>query len=412
LKILIVTQYYPPEYAIVPSTLAEKLVERGHDVRVLTSFPNYPHGRLFDGYRQSWRSRELDSGVDILRVPMFINHSQSAMARILNYLSFGVSTCLASSFSRGAEVVYVYASQMTAASAPYVWNRTRGIPYILHVQDLWPESITDSSIIQGSKAKKVIRAVLTPFLTAAYRRAAAVITIAPTMRRILAERGVAEDRLHTVFNWADESQTGPSAQTEVGRGRRLQIVYAGNLGDMQDLDTVVKAAALVRDLANLRIVFVGTGVAEQRLRRLAAELSLENIEFRGRISPEKMVEVYAESDFQLVTLKDIAIFRGTIPSKLQGSLARGVPIITNVAGDVSSIVSQERVGLAAPPEDEVALAALFREACSMSGEKRRALGENSHNLYQRSMSATAGVDAIEALLSAAAKQRNSGARAE
>ena len=406
MKILIVSQYYPPELALIPSVLAERLADLGHSVKVLTGFPNYPEGKLYAGYKQSWRHQETHGRITIKRVPMFIDHSQNPLARIASYVSFAIGTILASSFARGTDVVYVYATQMTAAAAPHIWRRTYGIPYVLHVQDLWPESIIDSSLVRSGLTKKLIVGLLTPWLSAVYRRSSAVIAIAPTMRRMLLQRQVPNEKLHTVLNWADDVPTVTVPGRTPKETRGVRIVYAGNLGDMQDLETVLEAARLVQDLADFRIVFVGTGVAEKRLKQIARDNGLENVEFYGRVEPNHMDSIYAESDFQLVTLKDIPIFRGTIPSKLQGSLAHGVPVITTVAGDVTAIVHEEGVGLTAPPENATALAAVFREAHSMPNNVRERLGKRGRDLYLRSMSAHAGVVAIEAILIAAVNESN------
>ena len=291
---------------------------------------------------------------------------------------------------------------MTAAVAPHFWRITRRTPYVLHVQDLWPESITDSSLIKSSVVGRVVSGILSPWLSAVYKHSSAVIAIAPTMRNMLASREVDENRLHTVFNWAEDSDDPTTPTSLIRPAGGMCVTYAGNLGDLQDLETVLEAARLVLDLVGFRIILVGTGVAEIGLRQQAAEKSLTNVEFRGRVAPTEMHLIYAESDFQLVTLKDIPIFRGTIPSKLQGSLAKGVPIITTVAGDVTVMVEDEGVGLTAPPENPVALAKAFRAAYLMSADDRTELGRRARALYLRSMSAQAGVDAIETILAEAA----------
>ncbi|WP_166789632.1 glycosyltransferase family 4 protein [Cryobacterium fucosi] len=406
MKILIVSQYYPPEFALIPSELAEQLSTRGHSVRVLTGFPNYPQGKLYAGFKQSWRHTEMQGEVLVRRVPMFIDHSQNGFARFANYLSFAFGAAMATSFARGTDVVYVYATQMTAAAAPQLWRRILGIPYVLHVQDLWPESITGSSIVRSGKVKKLVDRLLGPWLSSVYRCSAGVIAIAPTMRSILAERGVPDEKLHTVFNWAVDSAEVVRGSQEATCAGGLCVIYAGNVGDLQDLETALEAARMVQDLQGFRLVIVGTGVAEKRLRRIAAESDIGNVEFRGRVDPVNMSAIYEESDFQLVTLKDMPIFRGTIPSKLQGSLSKGVPIITNVAGDTTTIVGEEGVGFTAPPEDALALAQVFRNAHSLPDEARKELSRRSRELYLRSMSARAGVDAIEGVLQVATHGEN------
>lgn len=403
MRVVVVSQYFHPENVSIPTTLARELAARGHSVRVVTGFPNYPSGKLAEGYRQSLRHYEDQGAVRVRRVPLFISRSRNPVTRALNYLSFAASSLAASGFAKGADVVYVYATQMTAAIAPSWWRRLRGIPFVLHVQDLWPESITGSSMIRGRGATTLVGRILTPWLRGYYRRAAATVGISETMSRTLRERGVPADRSHTVYNWASPRSDGrePPARPVDGR-TGLSVVYAGNLGELQDLDTVVRAAALARDLDGFRLTIVGQGVAEQRLRALAAELGASNIAFLGRIAPDAMAEVYDDSDFQVVSLKDLEIFRGTIPSKFQESLAFGIPVIATVPGEVTEIVERNGLGLTSGPGDAAALAGVFRAAYDLPAAERVAMGRRAREFYLSTLSMRRGIDQMEAILGSAA----------
>lgn len=402
MRVLIVSQYYPPEAVPLPADLAQALASRGHQVKVLTGYPNYPSGSVFPGYRQRWRSVEHDGPVEIHRVPLFADHSQSAVRRMLNYASFAVSSATAGRLSRRADVVYVYATQMTAALGPWFWRCVGGRPYVLHVQDLWPDSITGSSLVSGGMKARVLEGALGPWLRSAYRRAAAVIGIAPTMVATLRSRGVPHDRAHLVYNWADAGQAvtrSPAAQDD---GTRAEIVYAGNVGDMQDLDTAVRAAHAAGD-SGVRLTIVGNGVARARLRELVAELGAANVRFEDPVPRERMPEVYARADFALVSLKDQPVFRGTIPSKFQAVLAAGVPVIATVQGDVRGIVETARLGIAADAEDVGSLETAFRAAAATAPEERQAMGARGRAFYDENFTRESGTTTIEELLSAAAK---------
>ena len=402
MKIGIVSQYYKPEEAKIPNGLAQELVRRGHSVRVVTGYPNYPGGRIFPGFKQRLVMREMDGKVAVRRVPLFISHSDNAMGRIANYLSFGFSVLTAPPFLRSADVIYVYATQMTAAIAPQIWNGFSRQPYVLHVQDLWPESITGSQMVKSSIQRRLVDAMLNPWLRAAYRKAAALIAIAPTMGGLLNQRGAEKSKTFTVLNWADEdaldSPAGIDAEERELGG--VTVVYAGSFGHLQDLQTAIAAARLVSDLPDFRLVLVGAGIAEQDLRR-AAE-GLHNVEFRSRVPISKMGGIYQLSDFQLVMLRNLPIFHGTVPSKLQGSLAAGVPVISTVPGDTADLVTNGRVGIVARPEDADSLAVAFREAHSMSPQLRQEMAQRANKFYQETMSMRVGVDRIEEILRDAA----------
>ena len=402
MKIAIVTQYYAPEAIRIPDTLAKQLLARGHEVRVITGYPNYPDGKLFDNYRQRWRHTERRGGIVVRRVPLLISHSYNPIARFINYLTFAFNAGLAYSWVRSADVVYVYATQMTPAIGPSLWRLFFRLPYVMHVQDLWPESVTGSTMAGGGAAKKVISGLLNPWLRYLYRTAAATIAIAPSMARMLVERGVPEDRIHTVLNWdASESETAPVARSRANE--YVSIVYAGNLGDHQDLDTVIEAANAVKHLVHLRVIIVGSGVAEARLRKLALSLNAHNVTFKGRVAPEEMGQIHADSDFEIVSLKDLEIFEGTIPSKLQASLANAIPVITTVRGDVKRLVNDYGIGFACDPEDAGQLARTFEKAANLNPFQRDQIGARAMKYYMDSMSIDHGVAQIERILTTSSR---------
>jgi colanic acid biosynthesis glycosyl transferase WcaI len=319
---------------------------------------------------------------------------------LLNYASFSLSTLAAGAFARDADVVYVYATQMTAAIAPSWWFRLFKLPFVLHIQDLWPESITGSSMVRKGTVSRAIDALLTPWLKGMYRRSAATIAIAPGMSELLVERGVQRDKAHTVFNWAPGSLAG-STRDHVRDGG-LRLMYAGNIGEMQDLETVVRAMALLADLEGLELEVVGSGVAEPAVRALSEQLGLGNVHFHGRVPREQMAPLYDSSDFQLVTLADLPIFRVTVPSKLQSSLASGTPVITTVGGDVADLVTSHSVGLTSPAGDAQSLADTIRGAYLMGDADRRAMGERAAKFYEETMTIDIGIDRIERILADAA----------
>lgn len=409
MKILVVSQYYDPEPIYIPATVARGLADRGHDVTVVTGFPNYPHGKLYSGFRQKLQTKESQGSVDVVRTPLWISHSKNPLGRIVNYLSFGFSAFSASLAVRGVDVVYVYATQMTPAIGPSLMRSIRGVPYVMHIQDLWPESITGSSMVGQGRAQAIISSVLTPWLRGLYRQASATIAIAPTMARMLVSRGVPSSRIRMIYNWANEHAQDAVSVAPISNSPSfrkpgdVRVVYAGNLGDHQDLETVIQAAKLVESEKNLSFEIYGAGMAEERLKDLAARLELDNLTFRGSVDSDAMKRVYAESDFQLITLRDREIFRGTIPSKLQASLFNGVAVLTNVAGDVAELCSRQDLGLSCEPGLAESMAEMFRRAARTTAEERRRMADNGRRFYSTQMSLSQGLDSLEAILIEASK---------
>ena len=398
MKVLVLSQYYPPERATIVPTIAQGLANKGHEVRVLTGYPNYPEGKIFPGYKQKWRSKEQHDDVEVLRVPLWADHSTNPVRRILNYVSFALTSSTARGFAKDVDVIYVYATQMTPALGPWLWKLFRGAPYVLHVQDLWPDSILESSIVASSRAGRIIRIVLEPWLRSVYSGAAGVIGIAPTMVKTLVKRGSDENKTVAVYNWADDSAPDKSSEKS---SERTEILFAGNIGDMQDLETVVRAAKRIEELP-IRITIVGDGVARDGVMTLAKQLGTTNVDFRGAVPRDEMPKIYSSADFSLVTLRDLEVFRGTIPSKFQASIAHGVPVITTVQGDLRRLVEEHKVGFTAEVEDAESLAQAMRSAHSMASENYSELQKRTRNVYLDHFSKRAGIDAVETVLTEAA----------
>lgn len=400
-NILIISQYFAPEPAQIPSDVAIGLRDRGHNVQVLTGFPNYPDGVLFQGTRQRWRKRDVVEGIDVLRVPLFPDHSHRAWARILNYLSFALSSATARSVSRQADVIYVYATQMTPALGPWLRRKAGGAPYVLHLQDLWPDSIIGSSLSGGKRVSKVIEKVLNTWLKKVYGKSSAVIAITASMQKILTARGVSTERVHLVYNWSSRT---PIEQTETDLGNSTtEIIYAGNLGEMQDLETAILAAAEVSD-SNVNLTLVGDGLMKRHLVKMVNELKINNVKFESSVARDRMTAKYAKAHFGLVSLKNHEVFHATVPSKFQAILGHGLPVITSVQGDVRSLTETYGLGFTADSESVKDLSRVFREAAESSPEQRAHMATQAQQIAQKMFSQESALDSIETILLSAANE--------
>jgi glycosyltransferase involved in cell wall biosynthesis len=387
--------------------MAEVLAARGNDVKVLTGFPNYPYGKILDGYQQRWSHREVRGDVTVRRVPLYASHDNNGLRRAANFLSFASSSSIeAPRFLADRDVIYSYATPATAAAAPFLTHALRGIPYVLHVLDLWPESVLESGMAGGRSLRPILNATLNTALGYLYRHAAHVIALAPTMKQTLISRGVPSNKVSVVMNPADfETPVAldPEVRARLGRPDRTLAVYAGNVGQMQDVETIVRAAAMCQGDVPIDVAIVGSGTKATAVRELARNLGTDNIRFFDRVDNSEMPAIYAASDYQLVTLKDRAVFKQTIPSKLACSLSAGCPIISTVSGDVADMCAAGGFGFSCGPEDPTALAELFRLASAESEEARRRKRQAALDYYWSNMSMGATVDSLETVLAGAMK---------
>jgi glycosyltransferase involved in cell wall biosynthesis len=397
MKIVILTQYFPPDPpGRIPDDIATELSIRGHDVKVLTTFPHYTTGRIAEGYRQKIHHIENHGRIQVRRVPIIPSHSSNPIGRIANYLSFAWSARLAKEFVRDADIIYVHGTPATVAAPARVWSKSLGIPFIYHVQDIWPESVTGSGFLP-KPVVNLTEKVINRWLSKVYSSAAAVNAIAPTAQELLIQRGVPSLKSHLVFNWSGE--TDEADNRERVRHPGLTLVYAGNLGKLQDLETVIRAAHRLRKLEGFRLLVAGSGAHEDNLKKLVAELRAGNtIQFLGRLDQEQIATLYAEADFQVVSLKNLDIFAATIPSKFQAGLSRGLPLITTVKGDVTRLVNEHGLGFSALPEDVDSVASAFLDAYKTSEEERQKLSQRARAFYESHLSKANAIDQIEAIL--------------
>ncbi|MBD8031021.1 glycosyltransferase family 4 protein [Corynebacterium gallinarum] len=398
MKILVLSQYFPPENSFYPDSVARNLSARGHSVRVLTGYPNYPEGIVHSGYKQCWRMREETSyGVEVLRVPLYTDHSQNALRRIMNYVSFGLSSATALKWVKDVDVIYVYAPQPTAAIGPWIWRRLGGAPYVVHVQDLWPDSITGSALVSKKLSARVIEKIINIWLKSIYKVSSGVIGIAPQMVKRLAERGNPKDRPHLIFNWADDHGKELELDESHFGEKAIKFIFAGNIGNMQDVESIVRAADILRN-HSIQIQIVGDGTQLDKVKKLARELELENVDFVGKVRREQMEALYTDADFSLVTLKDLPVFEGTIPSKFQGSIANALPVVTTVQGDLREIVEKEDIGFTAESENPASLASAIESAATLSSVDYSDLCARTRAVFVDRFSTKSGIDSLESLL--------------
>jgi glycosyltransferase involved in cell wall biosynthesis len=401
MRIVFVTQWFDPEPgAIRGLPLARWLQERGHEVRVITGVPNYPGGKVYPGYRiRLWQWEQM-SGVPVLRVPLYPNHGQSAVGRIANYTSFAISAATVGLALIGsADVAYVYHPPATVALPAVALKLLRGLPYVYHIADMWPESVVESGML-GRRGTRIVEHALSGWCKFAYRHATTVTVLSPGFKRLLLERGVPADKIEIVYNWTEEDvfrpvPRDPVLAAKLGLENGFNVIYAGNFGSFQGLESVIRAAVRLKQHPEIRIVFAGTGQKENELKQLAAGCGATNVRFIPPRPFREMAAINALADVLLVHLKDLPFFASTIPSKTQVALCSARPVLMAVRGDAAEVIRNAKAGLACEPGNESAIADAILVLFRMSEAERRQLGEAGREFYLREMSLSVGGTAME-----------------
>lgn len=402
MRVLLLTQWFDPEPTFKGMLFAQELRRQGHDVEVLTGYPNYPGGAVYDGYRIRPFERTVVDGIPVTRVALYPSHDSSGLKRLLNYGSFAATATIASLLGRRPDVAYVYHPPGTIAVPAVALRLLRGVPFVYDIQDLWPDTLASTGMISSPRALGVAGA----FMSAVYRRAAHVVVLSEGFKRRLRERGVPDDKVTVIPNWTHEQDiVAPDpdiARRELGIDDTFNVVFAGTMGKAQALETVLDAASMLRGRA-VRFVLIGGGVEVERLRERAAQVQLDNVQFLPRRPASEVGEVLAAADALLVHLKDDPLFAITIPSKTQAYLLVGKPILMGVPGDAAQLVEEAGAGLTFAPESPEALADAVLDLMALPSEERTAMASNGRDYYHRELSLAVGSARFATILERAAR---------
>jgi len=398
-RVLFLTQWFEPEPAFKGVKFAKALSEKGFEVEVATGLPNYPSGRIAPGYRPKPYHREVREGIVVHRLPLYPSHSQSSIGRIFNYLSFFVSALLFLLVrARCYDAIYVYHPPITvglaAALAGIVWRR----PFILDVQDLWPDTIAASGMAGTDRMSRL----LTPVCRFVYRRAAMVVGQSQRMTTLIVERGAARESAATIYNWADETHAypRPHSSTSVDIEAKFNVVFAGNIGRVQGLGAVVRAAHLAaRSAPKVQLTLIGDGIERDNIADLIKELDINNVTLLPGVPVSEIGNILADADIMVIHLADNPLFEVTVPSKTQFYMAMGKPILIGVRGEAAEIVEQARAGIATAPEDVDALAQAMVDMSRMTRTELEQLGRNARSAYEARFSFGAAMVSTAAIIS-------------
>jgi hypothetical protein len=398
--LLFLTDNFPPEVNAPASRTFEhcrEWVKKGHRVTVVTCAPNFPKGKVFDGYQNRAFHRETIEGIEVVRVWSYITANEGFVRRILDYLSFMLSAIVASPRIRGVDVVIGTSPQFFTAVAAYVVSRMKRIPFVFELRDLWPESIKAVGAMKDSFAIRMLER-LEMFL---YRKAARIVSVTDSFKQVLIRRGIDGSKIEVVTNGVDISRFQPRAKDpeltrQLGLEGKFVAGYIGTHGMAHALETLVEAAARLRD-EGFAFIFLGDGARKQVLREMAERLKLDNVIFIDSVPKADVPRYWSLLDVSVIHLRKTELFTTVIPSKLFECMGMGIPVLHGVEGESADIVRREKVGIPFEPEgvDQLceALRSLKSDPAKLQNFRRECL--RAANNYDRTFLAMRMLRALE-----------------
>lgn len=401
-KLLYLTEWFDPEPVFKGLRFARGLLDSGFEVEVATAFPNHPGGKVFPGYRIRAYQRQTMEGVPVHRLFVLPSHDRSGLRRMLTYCSFFVSALIFLLLRmRRYDVLYVYHPPimpgLAAALAALVHRR----PFILEIQDLWPDSVAAS----GMGRPWIVR-LLGSLCNFTYARAERIVCQSQGMVDRLRERGVPETKLVRVYNWSNYVPAGNDASgarfpeaLERAFDGRINLVYGGNLGQAQALEHVIDAVArAAMKVPELRLHLIGNGIERARIAALAAERAPDHVMVHEAVPPRVMDRIFDRADGLVVHLKENLLYEITIPSKTQHYLSAGKAIVAGLSGEAASLLAQSGAAHVVRSGDVPALADAMVVTARATSKERSAAGHRGKLYYAQYLSFEAAMERTMGLL--------------
>ena len=368
MRILFLTENFPPETNAAATRVFERAlywVKDGHQVTVITSAPNFPQGRLHDGWKNKWFQTEMREGIRVVRVKTYIAANRGTARRMLDFVSFMVTAFVAGLFEKRPDVIAATSPQFFAAVCGWALGGVRRIPFVFELGDLWPASIIAVGAMQPSFYLRLMEK-LELFL---YRRSACVAALTHAFKKNLIERGISADKISVVINGVDLWRYAPQSRDadlakEWGLENKFVFGYVGTHGMAHGLSNILDAAELLKNREDIRFLLAGDGAERSALIARAEKSHLKNVIFLPPQPKEMMPKVWSLCDVALVHLKNTPAFAEVIPSKMFEAMGMGLPVLMALpTGEATEILERDGAGIAIPPEDPKALADAAQKLC-------------------------------------------------
>ncbi len=361
MHILFLSHYYLPEVNAPASRTSEHCqawADAGHEVTVVTCAPNHPNGIVYPGHRNQLFRQETLNGVRIIRLWTYLAANQGFLRRTLNYFSFLAAVTLAAPLLPKADVIVSTSPQFFCGLSGYIVRLIKRRPWVLEIRDLWPESIVTVGAMRKGPAERFLGALE----AYAYRSADRIVSVTDSFVPHIAARSVDPAKIAVIKNGVDFNlfklkQDAEAFRRRYGLGDRLIAAYVGTHGMAHKLDTMLDAAALLRDDKRIGFLLAGDGAERARLVARAEAMGLDNLRIVGQLPKSDMPALWSAADISVILLKKCDTFTKVLPSKMFEAMAMERPIVLGVEGEAKALLEEAGAGLAITPESAEELAA-------------------------------------------------------
>lgn len=392
-KILVICQYYKPEPFRI-SDICEEMVRRGHEVQVVTGYPNYPEGILYDGYGKGKHIDEVINGVKVHRC-FTIPRETGIAKRMMNYYSYAISStkyvlsdkCTASDGGKFDVVFCNQLSPVMMADAAIAYKKKHKVPAIMYCLDLWPESLIAGGITRESVIYKYYHHVSKKI----YRQMDKILITSRMFSDYLENKfGIEKENIEYLPQYAEGIFEQIPSKSETGV---FDFMFAGNIGEVQSVETILNAAEMLKE-EPVKIHIVGGGTDLERLKKIKTEKQLENVIFYGRRPLEEMPSFYEKADAMLITLAADPVLSLTLPGKVQSYMAVGKPIIGAIDGETKVIIEDARCGFGGKADNAEELADNIKRFISKETDRVN-MGQNARRYYEKNFQEKLFMDKLE-----------------
>jgi glycosyltransferase involved in cell wall biosynthesis len=395
MKILFVSQYFYPE-TFRGNDIVFDFVNRGHEVTVITGKPNYPIGTFYKGYKFWGVKKELINGADVIRIPTFPRGKGSALKLLLNYFSFYLFSYPYSRFKTDKDFDIIFVQQLSPVfmAMPAIWalKRNKKAKLYLWVLDLWPESVAATTGITNN----FIIVILNKLIKYIYSKSDYILISSKSFETSIKQRSIKKDIIYFP-NWAESifEETALNKNFELPvLPNGFNIMFAGNIGEAQDFETILSAAIQTKT-ENINWILVGDGRKLDWVKSQIKFHNLQNVFILGRYPIEAMPYFFRKANVMLLTLKKSLISDLTVPAKLQAYAASGKIILASINGEANAIINKHDIGLACESGDFKSLSENAIILKNIPEEQRIKMEKNSRNLYYTSYSKKVLLDNLE-----------------